>query len=119
METLMKQTDLLEAFQHTAFVIKTQQQLIKDFNLAGIELNGVHVEDAMSYDSLLTSIKTPVEHCFQHDFAGLTNLFYILDLPQSLVDTQLTDEHPAEKLAELILARAAFKVFLKQKFSGE
>lgn len=119
MDVVMKQHELLIAFNDSSFVIKTQQQLLRDFNLAGLALNGIDPEVPQTHELICKHLISTVAYGIQHDFSTLTNLFYILDLPQQLVDTIIASDQSTEKLAELILARAAFKVFLKQKFSGE
>jgi hypothetical protein len=96
---------LQEALSLPDFREQTLQQLQKDFDRAQVEVKFVA-------NDLLFEIETAIQNLPQ---IQLQQLLYLIDVPE--IDWDLQSGHAYhQKLAEVILHREAFKVYLRRKF---
>lgn len=111
----------LETIQHELksadFVLKTQRQIIKDFGTAGIDFPEDFSSLPFPIDQLLTSISIHLKELNSTSASAFSQLLYQIDIPESLLaDLSLSDDFYSG-LAEVVLRREAYKVFLRGKFS--
>ena len=96
---------LQEALSLPDFREQTLQQHQKDFDRAQVEVKFVA-------NDLLFEIETAIQNLPQ---IQLQQLLYLIDVPE--IDWDLQSGHAYhQKLAEVILHREAFKVYLRRKF---
>lgn len=118
MNYLLPKEELLIQLQTADFVMKTQQQIAKDFALSGIYFSEDFLSTEQSYTTILSEIQLNLAEILKKTERELLQLMYQIDLPQSLFIDALGREDIIEQLSELILRREAYKVFLRGKFSG-
>ena len=103
-------------FNCSNFVRSTCAQIEKDFALAGIELS-----ISMDNPSALNDIKKQLIDCLDfHLFKGrvsLPQLCYQIDIPENWMNENNSNHEFLEELAQIIIRREAYKVFLRTQFS--
>ncbi len=99
------------------FVLKTQGQIAKDFGTAGIDFPSSFQSAPMEVDRLILEISIRLKELQTSSSSGFSQLLYQIDLPESILpDLAQTDDFYLN-LAEAVLKREAYKVFLRSKFS--
>ena len=116
MSNLIPVYQLIEYFDNEAFVLKTQQQISKDF--AKFNINSLKFkEERPSIDDLVDEMKGLLMDFFKTQSSQLPQLMYAIDIPEKAFNQLTSSLNFFEDLAEMILHREALKVFLRMKFS--
>lgn len=113
---LLAKSEVLEQFQIPEFVLKTQLQIIKDFATVGSEFSNELEKHELDYNSLVIAVAEKIIEVMKLGEPTLLQLLYQIDLPQQDFLTITTDTHFTEKLADMIIRREAYKVYLRSKF---
>lgn len=100
------------------FVIKTQRQIAKDFGTAGIDFPSDFLSIPMAVDQLIREISTRLKNLQSSSSTSFSQLLYQIDLPESILPDLARSHDFFGGLAETVLKREAYKVFLKNKFSS-
>lgn len=116
MSDLIPVYQLLEYFDNEAFVLNTQQQISKDFAKFNLFFPENFETTAYSKSDIEMLIKENVQDLIQEGEARLLQLMYTIDLPEKEFLHLITQIDFLDLLAEKILRREAYKVFLRQHF---
>lgn len=106
-----------EELKSTEFVLKTQRQIIKDFGTAGIDFPTDFQSIPFPIDQLLTEISIRLKELNSNSTNAFSQLLYQIDLPESILSELSLTDNLYSNLAEVILKREAYKVFLRNKYS--
>lgn len=112
---LLTTTELKDAFNDGSFVVKTQQQILKDFQRSGFDIPTLE-EKTYDYESLDLIVQESLSEVIKAGEKTLLQLIYQIDLPQQLFLEVVTKSTFLEELSELIIRREALKVHLRSKF---
>jgi hypothetical protein len=104
------------AFQSHEFVLKTQLQIVKDFNRSGVDFDSQFSLKEFDYDQIIVEIESTLLKVMTSGKAQLLQLLYQIDIPQSHFLALLKNPKLSGELSELILRRDAYKVYLRSKF---
>ena len=99
------------------FVLKTQQQIAKDFGTAGVDFPSSFQSVSMEVDRLILEISIRLKELQTSSSSGFSQLLYQIDLPESILSDLARTDDFYSSLAEAVLKREAYKVFLRSKFS--
>jgi hypothetical protein len=116
MTLFFPKSDLDLAFQSQDFVLKTQRQVVKDFNRSGIDFNDQFSLHVLKYEQIIMAIRSKLIEVMKFGETQLLQLLYQIDIPQAHFTTLLENPNIAGELSELILQREAYKVHLRSIF---
>ena len=116
MEFMLDKTQVLEQFRIPDFVLKTQQQIHKDFSNQGITIAAVLLEKELDYNEIASIVTDALVEVMHLGERQLLQLNYQIDVPQKQFLKAITGKDPIEALTALIIRREAYKVFLRSKF---
>lgn len=111
-EELAKQANDPEQFR-----IKVAEQLVKDFEMCGVEF----VLKGFSAVTIIEELKITVGSLIAYDSKKLVQLLYRVDLNERTLVTMINDssvEDIALPLSMMILEREGKKVLLRQRYSS-
>jgi hypothetical protein len=113
----MKEEDLIAYFDRDSFVLKTQQQIEKDFAKYGIDFHDTFVTDPLSKIEIESILQEKVTAIMKFGETNLLQLLYTIDIPEKdfLNLVQSPDFLPT--IASMILKREAMKVYFREKYS--
>lgn len=100
------------------FVLKTQRQIVKDFGTAGIDFSSGFESIPMEVNQLIGEISIHLKELQSSNPTLFTQLLYQIDLPESILPDLARSDDFFGSLAEVVLRREAYKVFLRNKFSS-
>jgi len=103
--------------QSADFVLKTQHQLIKDFGTAGMDFPSDFPTNPYPLERLMTEISARLKDLDSTNASGFSQLLYQIDVPETLLSDLANSDNFYASLAEVVLRREAYKVYLKQQFS--
>lgn len=113
---LLTTTELKDAFNDGSFVVKTQEQILKDFQRSGFDIPALEEEKTYNYEALHLIVQEALGEVIKIGEKTLLQLIYQIDLPQQLFLEVVTKSTFLEELSELIIRREALKVYLRSKF---
>ncbi len=115
---LKRKSDLTRAMRDDSFVLKTKQQLIKDFAKVNIKFPNnfeFDITDRLEIERLVANeVVTLMERSERH----LLQLLYVVDLSEKVFLKLTTQSDFLAKIAEHILYREAYKVWLRANYSN-
>jgi hypothetical protein len=118
MDDLRTYDQLNVYFDNHEFVLKTQQQIAKDFAKFNLFfLNSFEIEP-ISKEEIEHLIAQLLVDLMKQGETRLLQLLYTIDLSEKEFLHITTDPNFIQLLAEKILFREAYKVFLRTKFSS-
>lgn len=100
------------------FILKTQGQIIKDFGTAGIVFPQDFSTVPYQLNLLLSEVSIRLKDLQSSSSLSLIQLLYQIDLPESILPDLARSDDFFGNLAEVVLKREAYKVFLRNKFSS-
>lgn len=109
MGDLLSTSDLHLRFKIDSFVQKTIEQLNKDLVLAGLDWQ-FQLTDKNEIPQIIEDLNQKFSELSVSQNHALKQLLYTIDLPEELFASD-------ENLAELVLRREAYKIYLREKFS--
>ena len=105
-------------FQNQQFVLKTQQQIAKDFAKFNLFFSDSFEIDVHSKEEIERLIGQLIVDLMKEGETRLLQLLYTIDLSEKEFLHITTDPNFIQLLSEKILFREAYKVFLRTKFSS-
>ena len=117
MDNLIAFSDLELSFNSEAFVLKTQQQIAKDFAVIQQHFPENFETEVYSKEQIESFLKEKISYLIQHSEAQFGQLLYTIDIPEKQFRSLTSSPEFVSKMAEVILRREAYKVFLRIKFS--
>lgn len=90
--------------------------MAKDFQSVGVHLSSDFVCNIRNYDDLVQFVSKELQKLQHQSFAALHQLIYQIDLSEKLYAEAMSAEHPEVDLANSIIQREAYKVYLRTKF---
>lgn len=118
MNGLLSHTEFLSAYQQSDFVLATQRQIIKDFATAGIDFPDNFPTVSHTQADLIALMAERIKTLESTNSTAFFQLLYQIDLPERTLTQIPVDANFHTQLAEFILKREAYKVFLRSKFSS-
>jgi len=117
MNDLITYSELQPWFDNESFVLKTQQQIAKDFAKFNLFFGEDFEVTAMKKDLIESMIAERVADLMKEGETRLLQLLYTIDLPEKEFLSLTTHSDFLQELSSKILFREAYKVFLRSKFS--
>ncbi len=117
MNNLITYSELQAHFNNSAFVLKTQLQLVKDFGIYSLFFDEQFSQEALTKEEILNAIGEKLAEIMQEGEARLLQLLYTIDLPENAFLALTTQADFLQQLAEKVLFREAYKVYLRMRFS--
>lgn len=117
MEELKNYSDLQHHFENEAFVLKTQQQISKDFAKFNLFFSEKFEETPFSKVEIEQQIANLLAEIMREGETRLLQLLYTIDLSEKQFLSLTTHPDFLTELSRKILFREAYKVFLRSKFS--
>lgn len=112
----MKNNEIIQRFEDHSFAEKTCLQLIREFERVGISLPLNPKE--RNKDQIIKQLATELGLIMEQAPQLLSQLFYAVDLPEEKIEKIFTKgDDVASEIAELLLIRAAQKVYIRAQFS--
>lgn len=105
-------------FVNQQFVLKTQQQIAKDFAKFNLLFSDSFEIEPISKDEIERLIGQLLVDLMKQGETRLLQLLYTIDLSEKEFLHITTDPNFIQLLSEKILFREAYKVFLRTKFSS-
>lgn len=102
----------LDTTLNQGMYLKLIQQIQKDFVMSGIQYDFLD----LSPQELMNSLYEIMEELLSKEYAALLNLLYRMDIPESSIRNQETDDIQ-QYLVELIVKREFLKVKMRMKYS--
>jgi len=99
------------------FVLKTQRQITKDFSTAGVDFPSDFQTNPYPVEMILTEVSVRLKELDSANPSGFSQLLYQIDVPESLLSNLSGTDDFYSDLAEVVLKREAYKVYLREKFS--
>ena len=113
---ILSNADLRSHFSNIEFVLKTQRQIAKDFGTARANFPDNFLSVPVQIDQLLAEISIRLKEINSTSSSAFSQLLYQIDLPESILSSLSSSEDFYSNLAELVLKREAYKVFLRSQF---
>jgi hypothetical protein len=115
----LKSYDQLDAyFDNQGFVLKTQQQITKDFAKFNLYFSNSFENEVTTKDEIERLIGQLLVDLMKQGETRLLQLLYTIDLSEKEFLHITTNPNFIQLLSEKILFREAYKVFLRSKFSS-
>lgn len=118
MTNLATYDQLNSYFQNQQFVLKTQQQIAKDFAKFNLYFSDSFEFEPTSKDEIERLMGQLLVDLMKQGETRLLQLLYTIDLSEKEFLHITTDPNFIQLLSEKILFREAYKVFLRTKFSS-
>jgi hypothetical protein len=110
----------VEKYRHDLEVIRnTAKQVVKDFDLFGIEIT-FSGNELTAYEELKTQIIPALTNLYKEKYSIFNALLYRIDVDENKLQEVLRDApktYHAEELARLILEREFIKTIYKKLYS--
>lgn len=102
----------------TEFVLKTQRQIIKDFGTAGVDFVDDFHSIPFAVERVISMVSMKLKEVQEMGSNSLSQLLYQIDIPESILADLAQSDDFYLSLAEVVLKREAYKVYLRSKFSS-
>jgi 2-oxoglutarate dehydrogenase complex dehydrogenase (E1) component-like enzyme len=99
------------------FVLKTQQQIARDFSKFNLTFDQEFEESAYEKERIEAMVAQRISQLMTEGESRLLQLLYTIDLSEKEFLVLTAEPNFIQLLAEKILFREAYKVFLRSKFS--
>jgi hypothetical protein len=117
MNDLITYSELQPYFNNEDFVIKTQQQIAKDFAKFNLYFPENFENVALSKEQIESLIAENIADLMKEGETRLLQLLYTIDLSEKQFLALTTQADFLIELSKKVLFREAYKVFLRSKFS--
>ena len=112
----LSKSQILNEFESSEFILKTQRQIAKNLVKFSISVDPGFLENVLTYDSILLGMEPKLAELMQSGEQQFLQYLYLVDLPEIEFLNLLNDPEFLPKISELILKREAYKVYLRAKF---
>jgi len=109
--------DLQQFFNNAEFVLKTQQQISKDFAKFNLTFPEKFEERPYTKEDIELLIADHLAEILKFGETRLLQLLYTIDIPEKQFLQLTQNQNFIQILSQKILEREALKVFLRMKFS--
>lgn len=109
----LTEQEFLSKFEIPDFVLKTQQQIAKDFERSGELMEGRLLNETQSLEDLIDLVGEILSKVLKKGERSTLQLLYQIDIPQAQFLRLTTDENFLQKVSLLIIKREAQKVYLR------
>jgi len=116
MDELKINSELQGHFNNEAFVLKTQQQIAKDFAKFNLNFSEIFETDPFTKEEIELQIADHLVDIMKYGETRLLQLLYTIDISEKQFLQLTTKANFIQELAHKILFREAYKVFLRMKF---
>jgi hypothetical protein len=117
MSDLINFSNLNSYFDNEAFVLKTQQQIVKDFAKFNLLFPEDFEKNVFTKEAIERLISEQVTDLMKEGETRLLQLLYTIDLSEKEFLSITTNSNFLQLLSEKILLREAYKVYLRSRFS--
>lgn len=117
MQDLITWSTILPYFDEEAFVLKTQQQIAKDFAKFNLEFPEDFTVKALEREVTESMIQEQLSDIMRFGETRLLQLLYTIDISEKQFLNLAVKGDFIRELAQMILFREAYKVYLRLKFS--
>ena len=118
MDKLVQYSELKIALQNSDFLLKTQQQIAKDFAKVSLSFPETFVLQEFSKEEIERLISNEVVTLMESGERKLLQLLYAIDLSEKVfLELTLKPDFLA-RISEQILFREAYKVWLRTNYSN-
>ncbi len=117
MQNLIDNKQLSTFLGNEEFILKTQQQIAKDFAKFNLPFPENFQNLAYSKESIESLISEQIAEIMKEGETRLLQLLYTIDISEKQFLKITTEHNFIQLLAEKILFREAYKVFLRAKYS--
>lgn len=100
-------------FENVDFVLKTQQQIAKDFERSGHDIDSRLLDNSFSLEELEDIVALMLSQVFKKGEQTTLQLLYQIDIPQSQFLQLSAEGNFLNQAAYLIIRREAQKVYLR------
>ena len=112
----MNDESLISYFSNEDFVLKTQQQIHKDFAKFNLEFPENFIFDAWPKEKIEEIIQEKLKEIIQFGETRLLQLLYTIDIPESQFLHLITEPDFLNSISQAILKREAMKVYFRSRF---
>ncbi len=116
MKTALSHSQLLTEFKSPEFVLKTQQQIAKDFATFSIKFRPEFLQNAIPMDKIILETEEKITELMKEGEQRFLQYLYLVDIPEHNFLALTSDPDFLSKMSVLILKREAYKVYLRAKF---
>lgn len=116
MKFLLTASEITDHFSKAEFVLKTQRQIAKDFSTVGLHFPEFFEQESQKTETILSLTQERIEEISERNHHDFMQLIYQIDLPEALFFELQSDQNFTQRLAETILQREAYKVYLRSQF---
>jgi hypothetical protein len=109
---------LQQSLNDSDFVLKTQEQIAKDFGKFNLFFPEEFTTTALSKETIESFVSERIADLMQEGETRLLQLLYTIDLPEKEFLSLTTQADFLAQLSQRILFREAYKVYLRKKFSS-
>ena len=113
----MKEEDLITYFDRDSFVLKTQQQIEKDFAKYGIDFPETFFTEPLSKLEIESILQEKVTAIMKFGETNLLQLLYTIDISEKDFKNLVQSPDFLPTIAYMILKREAMKVYFREKYS--
>ena len=112
----MKEEDLIAYFDRDSFVLKTQQQIEKDFAKYSIDFSEGFVTEPLSKIEIESILQEKVTSIMKFGETNLLQLLYSIDIPEKDFLNLVNSPDFLSTISSMILKREAMKVYFREKY---
>lgn len=106
-------------FNKLEYINATAQQIIKDFDMFGIEIK-FSGDPENAYNELLYQVSPHIAKLIESDYKKLLNLLYRIDVNESKISAIVSDTTVgslSEAIADLVIRRELQKIVIRRHYS--
>ena len=108
---------LIHEFSNEKFVQDTVNQICKDFSRCGWDLESDLFNRTIVKTEIEELLADKLVEIMKYGESQLLQLIYIIDIPEKEFLSIITEPNFPQLLAEKIVLKEAYKVYLRRKFS--
>lgn len=116
MKHALTKQEVVDRFRDTEFVLKTQAQIVRDFERLGHDIESGLLSHSYSLEELIGFVSKMLGDVLKKGEQSTLQLLYQIDVPQSQFLALTTDPEFLPKASELIIRREAQKVYFRSIF---
>lgn len=114
---MQSEFQISDYLNNSAFVLKTQQQIAKDFAKLNLFFPEYFESTVQDKEEIEVLISDQLVEILKEGETRLLQLLYTIDIPEKQFLTITSSANFIRELSAKILFREAYKVFLREKFS--
>jgi hypothetical protein len=108
---------LQQSLNDSDFVLKTQEQIAKDFGKFNLFFPEEFLTTALSKETIESFVSERIADLMLEGETRLLQLLYTIDLPEKEFLSLTTQPNFLAQLSQRVLYREAYKIYLRKKYS--